>query len=215
MNEVISTFSIVGRSADGKSLGVAVASKYLAVGAYVPAANIYGALATQAQTNMAFRPEGLRMLEAGMGAGEVLDTFFEADAGRPMRQAGIVDARGGTATYTGGDCKPWAGGRADSPPSGSYAIQGNLLAGPEVIEAMVVAWCGSDTTLPLAWRLLAALEAGQAAGGDVRGDQAAALFVVEKGKGYGGTSDIAVDLRCDDSLTPVKELRRLLGLHAH
>ncbi|MEO5949968.1 MAG: DUF1028 domain-containing protein [Candidatus Saccharimonadales bacterium] len=209
----IATFSIVARSKDGQSFGVAVASKFLAVGSYVPAATVHGALATQASTNMGLRTEGMNMLEEGVSAEEVLKIFFESDSKRNLRQAGVVDAKGLSATYTGEDCQPWAGGHAEAHPSGSFAIQGNLLAGPEVVESMVAAWCNSDTGLSLAWRLMAALEAGQAAGGDSRGDQAAALYVVEKDKGFEGTSDIAVDLRCDDSSEPIKELKRLLQLH--
>ena len=209
----ISTYSIVGRSQDGSQIGVAVASKFLAVGAYVPGATLHGAIATQALTNMRLRPVGLNMLETGIPAAAVLETFLASDEDKNRRQAGIVDAEGNAATFTGEDCKPWAGGRAQAHASGSYAIQGNLLAGPQVIDAMVDAWCGADPTQDLAWRLLAALEAGDAAGGDIRGRQASALYVIEKDKGYGGTSDIAVDLRCDDSDMPVQELRRLLELH--
>jgi uncharacterized Ntn-hydrolase superfamily protein len=209
----IATFSVVGRSKDGKQIGVAVASRFLAVGSYVPAATIHGALATQANTNMALRVEGLAMLEQGIAAREILEKFFKTDPQKNVRQAGIVDANGTAATFTGEDCPSWAGGRAEAHPSGSFAIQGNILAGPEVIDSMVAAWCDADASIPLAWRLLACLEAGQAAGGDSRGKQASALYVIEKGKGFNGTSDVAVDLRCDDSATPIQELRRLLELH--
>lgn len=209
----VATFSIVGRSVDGIQLGVAVASRFLAVGGYVPAATINGALATQAKTNMAFRTEGLAMLEKGMPAKEVIEQFFKTDPQKSLRQAGVVDANGGAATFSGDDCKPWAGGKAEDHLSGSFAVQGNLLSGPEVIDAMIAEWCESDTSLPLAWRLLASLEAGERAGGDSRGKQASALYVIEEGKGFESTSDIAVDLRCDDSTEPVQELRRLLKLH--
>lgn len=209
----IATFSVVGRSQDGAQIGVAVASRFLAVGSYVPAASIHGALATQAKTNMALRAEGLAMLEQGIAAQEVLAKFLKTDRERQSRQAGIVDAKGMAVTFTGKDCKSWAGGLAEAHPSGSFAIQGNLLTGPEVIDTMVATWCDFDTSMPLAWRLLACLEAGQAAGGDSRGKQASALYVIEKGKGYEGTSDVAVDLRCDDSTTPIQELKRLLKLH--
>lgn len=210
----ISTFSIVGRSPDGKQIGVAVASRFLAVGGYVGAATLHGALATQALTNMRLRPEGLAMLENGIPAPEVLETFLASDPDKQRRQAGIVDANGYVATFTGADCKPWAGGQAEAHPNGSFAVQGNLLAGPEVIEAMVAAWCEADPEQDIAWRLLAALEAGDAVGGDIRGRQASALYVIEKDRGYGGTSDIYVDLRCDNSERPVQELRHLLELHA-
>lgn len=209
----IATFSIVGRSISGTQIGVAVASKFLAVGSYVPAATIHGALATQAKTNMALRKEGLAMLEKGMPASEVLEKFFETDPKKNLRQAGIVDANGQAATFTGSDCKPWAGGRAESHADGSFAIQGNLLVGPEVIDAMMASWCNGDANTPLPWRLLTALEAGQDAGGDKRGQQASALYVIEKGKGFEGTSDVLVDLRCDNSDAPISELKRLLELH--
>lgn len=209
----IATFSIVGRSQDGSQIGVAVASRFLAVGSYVPAATIHGALATQAKTNLRFRSEGLAMLEEGISASEALEKFFNADSQKSVRQAGIVDSHGGAATFTGEDCLSWAGGRAESHPSGSFSIQGNILSGPEVIDRMVETWCNSETEISLAWRLLACLGAGDAAGGDSRGKQASAIYVIEKGKGYAGMSDVAVDLRCDDSTKPIQELRRLLELH--
>ena len=204
------TFSIVGRSADGQSWGVAVASKFLAVGAAVPAAEVgAGAVATQSYANLSYRPDGLRMLRDGKSAQEVLDALTAADEERETRQAGVVDAQGRSATYTGARCNAWAGGVAGD----GYAIQGNILVGDNVVEAMERVWRDADPADPLPRRLLAALTAGDAEGGDRRGRQSAALLVVRSGGGYGGQSDVEVDLRVDDHLAPVVELQRLLGLH--
>ena len=208
------TFSIVGRSADGVEMGVALASKFLAAGAYVPAAAAgVGALATQAYCNLELRTRGLQMLAGGTPAAGVLDEFFAGDARRAERQAGVVDGRGGTATFTGDRCQPWAGGIARNDPAGAFAAQGNMLAGPQVIDAMVDAWLANHGDAPVARRLVAALRAGQDAGGDPRGKQAAAVLVVSPGAGYGGVSDVAVDLRCDDSPEPIGDLERMLDLH--
>jgi uncharacterized Ntn-hydrolase superfamily protein len=208
------TFSIVGRSADGRSLGVAVASKFLAVGAYVPAARAdAGAVATQATGNLAFRSEGLTLMARGLSAEDVIARFFEEDPKADERQAGAVDARGGAATFTGSRVQHWHGGLAGECDDGSYAIQGNMLAGPQVVEAMRERWLADRDQLSLARRLLDSLDAGQAAGGDPRGKQSAAVLVVSPGGGYGGTSDVVVDLRCDDAPEPIAELRRMLDLH--
>jgi len=208
------TFSIVGRSPDGTSLGVAVASKFLAAGAYVPAAAAgAGALATQAYANLALRTEGLALLREGATASELLERFFADDPKRGERQAGVVDAQGGAATLTGERCQAWAGGRTGTGPEGSFAAQGNMLVGPEVVDAMAEAWLRSEAADDTARRLLVALRAGQDAGGDPRGKQAAALLVVSAGGGYGGLSDVAVDLRSDDSPEPIGELERMLDLH--
>jgi uncharacterized Ntn-hydrolase superfamily protein len=208
------TFSIVARSEDGSELGVAVASKFLAVGAAVPAAQVgAGAIATQAMANLAYRPRGLSLLAAGGEAHDVLTTLLTEDDGHEHRQAGIVDARGGAATFTGAACFPWAGGVSGVTGGGSsYAIQGNILTGPEVVDAVEHSWRGSDATRPFRHRLLDALLAGDRAGGDSRGRQSAALLVVTPGGGYGGGSDVLVDLRVDDHPNPVPELVRLLGL---
>lgn len=204
------TFSIVARSSDGDSWGVAVASKFLAVGSAVPAAAAgVGAIATQAYANTSFKRLGLAALADGLTADETLARLLDADDGRHDRQVGIVDAHGAGATFTGSACYAWAGGRAGP----GYAIQGNILTGPEVVEAMEAAWLGSDASAPLALRLLAALTAGDAAGGDSRGRQSAALLVVRDGAGYGGFDDVAVDLRVDDHSQPVLELGRLLDLN--
>src|SRR5436309_2719070 len=205
------TFSIVARSADGRAHGVAVASRFLAVGATVPAAEAdIGALATQSYANLAYRPQGLTLLRTGVPAAGVVDGLTAADPGRDQRQLGVVGAVGDGATYTGAGCHDWAGGIAGD----GYAIQGNILAGKQVVVAMVEAWAASDPAAPLARRLLAALAAGDRAGGDRRGRQSAALLVVAKGQGYGGTADVAVDLRADDHADPVPELSRLLDLHS-
>ncbi|KUL27932.1 DUF1028 domain-containing protein [Actinoplanes awajinensis] len=205
------TFSIVGRSADGAALGVAVASKFLGVGAAVPAALAdVGAVATQSYANLAYRPQGLALLGTGVAAAEVVKALIAGDAG-PVghRQVGVVGTAGPGATFTGPDCHPWAGGAAGD----GYAAQGNMLAGPAVVEDMAKQWLGSASDSRIAYRLLAALRAGDQAGGDRRGRQSAALLVVAKGQGYGGTSDVLVDLRVDDHPDPVGELGRLLELH--
>ena len=202
------TFSIVARSDDGTHWGVAVASKFLAVGAAVPAASAgVGALATQAWANLGYRPDGLGLLRDGASAQDTVDQLVAADDGRAQRQLGVVDRDGRGATFTGDECNEWAGGRAGD----GYAVQGNILTGGEVIEAMKQAWLAA--TGPLGRRLLAALAAGDDAGGDRRGRQSAALLVVTEGGGYGGGSDVYADLRVDDHEAPVPELARLLDLH--
>ena len=203
------TFSIVARSDDGRMHGVAVASKFLSVGAAVPAAEAdIGALATQSYANLAYRPQGLTLLRTGTAAADVVAGLTAADPGRESRQLGVVDADGRGATYTGAQCHDWAGGRAGD----GYAIQGNILVGPDVVMAMERAWT-ERTDLAFTRRLVAALAAGDDAGGDRRGRQSAALYVVARGQGYGGTSDVLCDLRVDDHPNPVPELSRLLDLH--
>jgi len=203
------TFSIVARSADGESWGVAVASKFLAVGSAVPAAVAgVGAIATQADANVAYKGQALAHLDDGATASVALLRLLEDDEGRDHRQVGIVDIDGGAASHTGQACLDWAG----SVTGDGYAIQGNILTGEEVVDAMEAAWQASDPDEPLARRLLAALTAGDEAGGDSRGRQSAALLVVREGAGYGGLDDIAVDLRVDDHATPIPELVRLLDL---
>jgi uncharacterized Ntn-hydrolase superfamily protein len=200
------TFSIVGRL--GGALGVAVASKFLSVGAAVPAAAAeVGAIATQAYANLAYRSQGLHLLRTGVSAAGTVAGLTAADPQRAERQLGVVAPTGDGATFTGDECHPWAGGLTGD----GYAIQGNILVGPQVVEAMEAAWRVAQG--PLAARLLAALRAGDDAGGDRRGRQSAALLVVERGKGYGGTSDVALDLRVDDHPAPVGELARLLRVH--
>lgn len=204
------TFSIVARSADGSTWGVAVASKFLAVGSAVPAAVAgVGAIATQADANVAYKGLALAHLDDGATAPIALDRLLEEDPGRDHRQVGIVDVDGGAASHTGPACIPWAGGRTGE----GYAVQGNCLAGPEVVDAMEAAWLASAEDAPLQDRLLAALRAGDEAGGDKRGRQSAALLVVRDEAGYGGLDDIAADLRVDDHPAPIDELARLLDLH--
>jgi uncharacterized Ntn-hydrolase superfamily protein len=199
------TFSIVGR--DGDAFGVAVASKFLAVGSAVPAARAgVGAVATQAHANLAYRVQGLDLLAQGRSPAEVVDTLTGADDGRVRRQLGVVGPAG-AASYTGEECMDWAGGRSGD----DYAVQGNILVGEPVVAAMEQAWT-SGAGQPLAQRLLAALRAGDAAGGDRRGRQSAALVVARPGGGYGG-DDTEVDLRVDDHDDPVSELVRLHELH--
>ncbi|MFJ1751718.1 DUF1028 domain-containing protein [Kitasatospora sp. NPDC088134] len=201
------TFSIVAR--DGDAFGIAVASKFLAVGALVPAAEAgSGALATQAWANVAYRPQGLAMLRSGVGPEGVVAALLAADDGRVHRQLGVVGPTGGGATFTGEECLPWAGGVAGE----GYAIQGNVLTGPEVVRDIEAVWLAS-VELPFADRLVSALAAGDAAGGDARGRQSAALYVVTPGRGIAGWGDLAYDLRVDDHPDPVRELGRLLGIH--
>lgn len=203
------TFSIVGRSDDGESWGVAVASRFLAVGAVVPAAVAgLGALATQADINVAWKGEGLSLLDDGAPADVVVERLVADDFRREHRQLGVVDADGHAATHTGAECGGWAGGLTEE----GVAIQGNLLVGPEVLEQMLLAW-HAHAEAPLAHRLLAALRAGDDAGGDRRGRQSSALFVVQDEAGYGGGDDVVADLRVDDHPAPVTELARLLSLN--
>lgn len=203
------TFSIVGRSADGLSWGVAVASKFLAVGNAVPAAVAgIGALATQADANVSWKGAGLSLLDEGLSASAALAQLLADDDKPEHRQIGIVDANGAVASHTGGECMDWAGGWTGD----GVAIQGNILAGPQVVEAMRAAW-ESAADAPLTRRLLGALAAGDEIGGDKRGRQSAALLVVKDGAGYGGLDDIVADLRVDDHRAPINELTRLLDLN--
>jgi uncharacterized Ntn-hydrolase superfamily protein len=200
------TFSIVAKADD--QWGVAVASKFLAVGAAVPAAQYgVGAVATQSYANLAYRPDGLRLMAEGKSAEEALDILVTGDELREQRQAGLVDAQGRPATWTGNECNPWAGGRTGD----GYAAQGNILTGPEVVDALATTF--ESSTGSLSARLAQALLAGDRAGGDRRGRQSAVLLVVSENGGYGGGSDVLVDLRVDDHPDPVLELQRLLDLH--
>jgi uncharacterized Ntn-hydrolase superfamily protein len=206
------TFSIVGHGTDARgesAWGVAVASKFLAVGNAVPAAVAgVGAVATQADANVAWKGIGLSLLDEGATASVAVQRMIEEDDKRDHRQLGMVDAEGGAATYSGTACLDWAGGVTGD----GVAIQGNILVGPQVVEEMKRAWDATDGQ-PLARRLLAALAAGDDAGGDRRGRQSAALLVVSDGAGYAGLDDVAADLRVDDHPAPVTELARLLDLN--
>jgi uncharacterized Ntn-hydrolase superfamily protein len=202
------TFSIVAYDDTDRSWGVAVASKFLAVGALVPWGRAgAGALATQAMANVAYGPAGIAMLESGASADDVVARLTRADPASEHRQLGVVDASGRAATFTGERCLPGACGVAVP----GLAVQGNILVGPQVVAAAVEAYRAAEGTL--ARRLLAALRAGDEAGGDRRGRQGAALRVWRAGGSYGGNNDVAVDLRVDDHTEPVAELHRLLDLH--
>jgi uncharacterized Ntn-hydrolase superfamily protein len=208
MRGMVATFSIVAFEPETKALGVAVQSRFLAVGAIVPWARAgVGAVATQAMANFNYGPRGLDLMSRGKTAEETLQALISSDDEREHRQLGVVDARGRVATFTGSECFEWAGGVAGE----HYAAQGNILVGRETVEAMAETF--ETTTGDLAGRLLAALDAGQAAGGDSRGKQSAALLVVKEGGGYGGNNDRLLDLRVDDHPEPIRELIRLRALH--
>ncbi len=206
---MISTYSIAACDLEAREWGVAVQSKFLAVGAAVPAAEPeVGAVATQAWANLAYRPQGLALLREGYSADDVVRALVGGDDRRGHRQVGVVDAHGRAATYTGGECLDWAGGTTGP----GYAAQGNILVSEATVEALASTFERSAGQ-PLAERLLACLAAAEAAGGDRRGRQSAALLVVRKDGGYGGTSDVAADLRVDDHPQPIEELQRIHRIH--
>ncbi len=203
------TFSIAAWM--DEAYGVAVASKFIAVGSVVPAARIgVGAVATQAMAKVSYRDDVLDLLARGLDADQAVATVTAADDGRAHRQLGVVCATS-QATFTGAECMAWAGGRAGGGASGRYAIQGNILTGEQVVVQMEQAWLDS-AGLPLPRRLLAALLAGDRAGGDSRGRQGAAMLVLEAGRGY-DESGVLVDLRVDDHPSAPTELARLLDLN--
>jgi uncharacterized Ntn-hydrolase superfamily protein len=207
---IVATYSIVACDLEAGQWGVATQSKFLAVGSVVPwAVPGVGAVATQAYANPRYGPQGLELLAQGLSAVEVVARLTDADDGRAERQVGVVDAQGGGATYTGSDCMDWAGGLAGP----GFAAQGNILVGEETVAALATTFTAADGQ-PLAERLLECLAAAQAAGGDRRGQQSAALLVVERAGGYAGLSDSLVDLRVDDHEQPVAELARLYAMHA-
>ncbi len=207
---VVATYSIVACDPGAGQWGVATQSKFLAVGSVVPWAEPgAGAVATQAYANPRYGPQGLDLLRGGSSAEEVVEQLTAADPEREHRQLGVVDARGGSATFTGSACMDWAGGLAGP----CFAAQGNILVGAETVSALASAFAAT-TGRPLAERLLECLAAAQAAGGDRRGQQSAALLVVERDGGYAQLSDVLVDLRVDDHEQPVAELARLYGLHS-
>jgi uncharacterized Ntn-hydrolase superfamily protein len=188
---------------------VAVQSKFLAVGCVVPWAEPFvGAIATQASANPRYGPGGVALLREGLSADEVVALLTDADDDRAQRQLGIVDGQGRGATYTGDECKEWAGGRVGP----GYAAQGNILVSAETVDALAETFEATEGT-PLVDRLLDCLDAAQAAGGDRRGQQSAAVLVVGPEQGYAGLSDVLVDLRVDDHERPLEELRRLFGIH--
>ncbi len=207
---VVATYSIAACDLDAGQWGVATQSKFLAVGSVVPWAEPgVGAVATQAYANPRYGPDGLALLRAGSSAAEVIDRLTEPDPEREQRQLGVVDAQGGSASFTGSECMDWAGGLTGP----CYAAQGNILVGAETVAALATTFTATEG-LPLATRLLECLASAQAAGGDRRGQQSAALLVVERDGGYAQLSDILVDLRVDDHEQPVAELARLHGLHS-
>jgi uncharacterized Ntn-hydrolase superfamily protein len=202
------TFSIVARDPQKGELGIAVQSKFLAVGAVVPWAKAgVGAIATQSWANTSYGPLGLDLLENGLSANEVLTELTRNDEKRAVRQVGIIGVTGAPATYTGEECFPWAGGHIGE----HYACQGNILVGEDTVLAMARTF--EETTGLLCDRLVAALAAGQVAGGDSRGQQSAALLVVREKGGYEGFNDRFIDLRVDDHTQPIDELQRILQLH--
>jgi uncharacterized Ntn-hydrolase superfamily protein len=206
---VISTYSIVACDLAAGQWGVGVQSKFLAVGSVVSWAEPHvGSVATQAFANPRYGPEGLALLREGLTAEQVVERLTAADEGREHRQLGVVDREGGSASFTGSECNPWASGRTGL----CYAAQGNILVSDETVDALADTF-ESSAGRPLAERLLDCLDAAQAAGGDSRGQQSAALLIVEKEAGYANLSDSVVDLRVDDHERPLVELRRLYGLH--
>ena len=204
-----STYSLVACDLARGEWGVVVESKFLAVGSVVPWAEPQvGAVATQALANVSYGPEGIELLRGGLSAEDVVARLTEADDGRADRQLGVVDGSGRAASYTGSACLDWAGGMTGD----GYAAQGNILVSEETVTALATTF-EATAGRPLAKRLLDALAAAQRAGGDRRGQQSASLLVVKKDGGYGGTSDVMVDLRVDDHPAPVDELRRLYEMH--
>ena len=209
MGALISTYSIVACDLEAREWGVAVQSKFLAVGAAVPYADAeVGAVATQALANLSYGPRGLELLREGQSADQVVSALVASDEEREHRQLGVVDSRGKAATFTGSSCLNWAGGVTGA----GFAAQGNILASADTVTEL--AWAFEATQgQPLAERLLTALSAAQRAGGDRRGQQSASLLVVRRGAGYGGMSDRMVDLRVDDHAAPIEELARIYEIH--
>jgi uncharacterized Ntn-hydrolase superfamily protein len=205
----VATYSICACDLEAQQWGVAVQSKFLAVGSVVPWAEPHvGAIATQAYANPRYGPEGLGLLREGLGADEVVRRLTDADEGRAERQLGIVDGAGRAATFTGEKCNEWAGGCTGE----GFAAQGNILISADTVNALAETF-EATAGAPLAERLLTSLDAAQAAGGDRRGQQSAALLVAGPNQGYAGLSDVAVDVRVDDHERPLEELRRLYELH--
>ncbi|HEX3686384.1 MAG TPA: DUF1028 domain-containing protein [Gaiellaceae bacterium] len=206
---VVATYSIAACDLEAGQWGVATQSKFLGVGSVVPWAEPQvGAIATQAYANPRYGPDGLALLREGLSAEAVVERLTQADEGRDQRQLGVVDAKGGSAGYTGAECMDWAGGRTGP----SYAAQGNILVSAETVDAIVETF-ERTAGAPFAERLLDCLDAAQSAGGDRRGQQSAALLVVERDGGYAGLSDSIVDLRVDEHARPLEELRRIYVMH--
>ena len=206
---LVSTYSICACDLDARQWGVAVQSKFLAVGCVVPWAEpLVGAVATQAWANPRYGPEGLALLREGLAAEEAVTRLTGADEYRAQRQLGIVDGAGRGASYTGAECNEWAGGSVGA----GYAAQGNILVSAETVDALAETF-EATAGKPLVQRLLDCLDAAQATGGDRRGQQSAAILVVGPEQGYAGLSDVFVDLRVDDHERPLEELRRIVGIH--
>jgi uncharacterized Ntn-hydrolase superfamily protein len=203
----VNTFSIAAYDPDRKEWGIGVASKFLAVGAVVPWAKAgVGAVATQSFANTSYGPKGLELMAQGKSAEETIKALTDEDNQKDIRQVGIIDAQGNEATFTGSKCQAWAGGKTGK----HYACQGNILAGEAVVNDMAKAF--EEAKGPLAWRIIAALEAADKAGGDKRGKQSAAILVVRERSGYGGFNDRMIDFRVDDHENPIQELARILAL---
>lgn len=206
---VVATYSICACDLDAGQWGVATQSKFLAVGSVVPwAAPHVGAIATQSYANPRYGPDGLALLREGLSAADVVERLTAADSDREQRQIGVVDGAGRAATFTGSECHAWAGGVTGD----GFAAQGNILVSAATVDALAETFT-SSTGRPLAERLVACLAAAEAAGGDSRGRQSAALLVVERDGGYAGLSDTLVDLRVDDHPEPIEELERIYRLH--
>jgi uncharacterized Ntn-hydrolase superfamily protein len=206
---IVSTYSIVACDLEAAQWGVAVQSKFLAVGSVVPWAEPgVGAVATQAYANPRYGPDGLALLRECLSAEEVVQRLTDADEGRNERQLGVVDAHGSGASHTGSECMDWAGGRVGA----CYAAQGNILVGPETVDALATTF---ERTVgqSLAVRLIDCLAAAQLAGGDRRGQQSASLLIVQQDGGYAQLSDVVLDLRVDDHPLPIDELRRIHTMH--
>jgi uncharacterized Ntn-hydrolase superfamily protein len=206
---LVATYSIAACDLEAGQWGVATQSKFLGVGSVVPWAQPHvGAIATQAYANPRYGPEGLALLREGLSADEMVERLTSADEGRDHRQLGVVDGEGRSASYTGSECMDWAGGRTGP----CYAAQGNILVSAGTVDAIAERF-ERTRGAPLAERLLDCLDAAQAAGGDRRGQQSAALLVVEHEAGYANLSDAVVDLRVDEHERPLEELRRIYAMH--
>jgi uncharacterized Ntn-hydrolase superfamily protein len=206
---IVATYSIAACDLEASQWGVAVQSKFLSVGSVVPWAEPgVGAIATQAYANPRYGPDGLALLREGLDAAAVVERLVAADDGRDERQVGVVDAHGGAASWTGPGCNEWAGHRTGH----CYAAQGNILVGPETVDALAVTF-EATAGRSLEQRLIECLAAAQLAGGDRRGQQSASLLIVQRDGGYAQLSDIVADLRVDDHPEPIEELKRIYVLH--